>query len=279
MADILKRAKALAAAANEAADAANLAVQEAKTEKTRANTFSPNPKSPPRPPDSTTSEPKEQVVESTNVERFAASKKQSVKTCGQSDTNFAASQMMQNVMAVSLCRAADEKKSTMKQSESIKLSPRINESAKLSPRSDVKLSPRPNAETAAQGEIKISPRYDASAKMSPRGNHLESYAAEEKRTPTYTETAKVQAPDYIPVPPTTVSPVQSTAYTTQETPLQEPPKEPMSMMDMMLADHVDKRSKMVDRRKGPSQVVCYICCAEFGTSSLAIHQKTCLKKQ
>ena len=26
------------------------------------------------------------------------------------------------------------------------------------------------------------------------------------------------------------------------------------------------------------QVLCYICCAEFGTTSLAIHQKTCLKK-
>ena len=26
------------------------------------------------------------------------------------------------------------------------------------------------------------------------------------------------------------------------------------------------------------QVLCYICCAEFGTTSLVIHQKTCLKK-
>ena len=51
------------------------------------------------------------------------------------------------------------------------------------------------------------------------------------------------------------------------------------LLDTMLHDHLDKRSKMVDRRKGPVQVVCHICCAEFGTSSLTIHQKTCLKKQ
>lgn len=40
----------------------------------------------------------------------------------------------------------------------------------------------------------------------------------------------------------------------------------------------DKRSQMVDRQHAPQQVVCYICCSEFGTSSLPIHQKTCLKK-
>jgi hypothetical protein len=40
----------------------------------------------------------------------------------------------------------------------------------------------------------------------------------------------------------------------------------------------DKRSHMVDRQHAPQQVVCYICCSEFGTSSLPIHQKTCLKK-
>lgn len=40
----------------------------------------------------------------------------------------------------------------------------------------------------------------------------------------------------------------------------------------------DKRSAMVDRKRGPKQVLCYICCAEFGTNSLAIHQKTCIKK-
>lgn len=41
---------------------------------------------------------------------------------------------------------------------------------------------------------------------------------------------------------------------------------------------MDKRSSLVDRRRALRQVLCYICCAEFGTSSLSIHHKTCLKK-
>lgn len=41
---------------------------------------------------------------------------------------------------------------------------------------------------------------------------------------------------------------------------------------------LDKRSGLVDRRRALRQVVCYICCAEFGTNSLTIHHRTCLKK-
>ena len=41
---------------------------------------------------------------------------------------------------------------------------------------------------------------------------------------------------------------------------------------------LDKRSAMIDRKVAPKQVLCYLCCAEFGTASLPIHQKTCLKK-
>jgi hypothetical protein len=41
---------------------------------------------------------------------------------------------------------------------------------------------------------------------------------------------------------------------------------------------IDKRSGLVDRRRAIRQVLCYICCAEFGTNSLSIHHKTCLKK-
>lgn len=41
---------------------------------------------------------------------------------------------------------------------------------------------------------------------------------------------------------------------------------------------IDKRSNMIDRKAAPRQVLCYVCCAEFGTSSLPIHLKTCLKK-
>jgi hypothetical protein len=41
---------------------------------------------------------------------------------------------------------------------------------------------------------------------------------------------------------------------------------------------LDKRSGLVDRKRGVRQLLCYICCAEFGTNSLHIHQKTCLKK-
>lgn len=41
---------------------------------------------------------------------------------------------------------------------------------------------------------------------------------------------------------------------------------------------LDKRSGLVDRRRALRQVLCYVCCAEFGTNSLTIHHKTCLKK-
>lgn len=41
---------------------------------------------------------------------------------------------------------------------------------------------------------------------------------------------------------------------------------------------IDKRSTMVDRKVAPRQVLCFVCCAEFGTNSLPIHLKTCLKK-
>lgn len=41
---------------------------------------------------------------------------------------------------------------------------------------------------------------------------------------------------------------------------------------------LDKRSGLVDRRRALRQVLCYVCCAEFGTNSLSIHHKTCLKK-
>lgn len=40
----------------------------------------------------------------------------------------------------------------------------------------------------------------------------------------------------------------------------------------------DKRSGLVDRQRAVRQLLCYVCCAEFGTNSLQIHQKTCLKK-
>lgn len=40
----------------------------------------------------------------------------------------------------------------------------------------------------------------------------------------------------------------------------------------------DKRSGLVDRHRALRQVLCYVCCAEFGTKSLKIHYKTCIKK-
>jgi len=40
----------------------------------------------------------------------------------------------------------------------------------------------------------------------------------------------------------------------------------------------DKRSGLVDRHRALRQVLCYICCSEFGTKSLQIHYKTCIKK-
>ena len=40
----------------------------------------------------------------------------------------------------------------------------------------------------------------------------------------------------------------------------------------------DKRSGLVDRHRALRQVLCYLCCAEFGSNSLLIHQKTCIKK-
>ena len=42
---------------------------------------------------------------------------------------------------------------------------------------------------------------------------------------------------------------------------------------------LDRRSELVNRKAAPKhQLLCYICCAEYGPSSLPIHQKTCLKK-
>ena len=40
----------------------------------------------------------------------------------------------------------------------------------------------------------------------------------------------------------------------------------------------DMRSGLVDRQRALRQVLCYICCAEFGTNSISIHHKSCLKK-
>ena len=48
--------------------------------------------------------------------------------------------------------------------------------------------------------------------------------------------------------------------------------------DPVIEKPIDKRSTMVDRKVAPRQVLCYVCCAEFGTNSLPIHLKTCLKK-
>ena len=49
-----------------------------------------------------------------------------------------------------------------------------------------------------------------------------------------------------------------------------------------MADEVprDRRSALVrrDAKACPVSLVCYLCCAEFGTSSLKIHEKSCRKK-
>jgi hypothetical protein len=48
--------------------------------------------------------------------------------------------------------------------------------------------------------------------------------------------------------------------------------------EMVIEKPIDKRSNMIDRKVAPRQALCYVCCAEFGVNSLAIHMKTCLKK-
>lgn len=40
----------------------------------------------------------------------------------------------------------------------------------------------------------------------------------------------------------------------------------------------DKRSGLVNRKRTIRQLLCFVCCGEFGTTSLTIHIKTCLKK-
>lgn len=46
-----------------------------------------------------------------------------------------------------------------------------------------------------------------------------------------------------------------------------------------IEQYLKSRSTVVNRNNAPSQVLCYLCCAEFGTASLLIHQKTCWSKQ
>lgn len=46
-----------------------------------------------------------------------------------------------------------------------------------------------------------------------------------------------------------------------------------------IQEYYQSRSTFVNRRSGPNQVLCYLCCNEFGTASLLIHQKTCWSKQ
>ena len=52
-----------------------------------------------------------------------------------------------------------------------------------------------------------------------------------------------------------------------------------TMPSKMKVKPLDKRSDLINRKIAPKhQLLCFICCAEYGPSSLAIHQKTCLKK-
>jgi hypothetical protein len=52
-----------------------------------------------------------------------------------------------------------------------------------------------------------------------------------------------------------------------------------TMPSKMKVKPLDKRSDLINRKIAPKhQLLCYICCAEYGPSSLEIHQKTCRKK-
>jgi hypothetical protein len=46
-----------------------------------------------------------------------------------------------------------------------------------------------------------------------------------------------------------------------------------------IQEYLKSREKVVVRKHAPQQVLCYLCCGEFGTASLLIHQKTCWTKQ
>jgi hypothetical protein len=61
----------------------------------------------------------------------------------------------------------------------------------------------------------------------------------------------------------------------------KPTPNPMSTSNNItpINNALDKRSSLVNRKCAPLQVLCHVCCAEFGTTSLEIHKKTCLKKQ
>jgi hypothetical protein len=184
----------------------------------------------------------------------------------------------------------DSKESSRAESD-IKMSPRPDSKQSSRAENDIKMSPRPDSKQSsrAENDIKMSPGaeptgdaasgVDDRVKLNPRGSHTgretESVEAEAKLPTPRVDHASIPAPSSSSVPRSTEAPLPADVAT----PAPLPPVEPPSILDTMLHDHLDKRSKMVDRQKGPAQVVCYICCAEFGTSSLAIHQKTCLKKQ
>jgi hypothetical protein len=61
-----------------------------------------------------------------------------------------------------------------------------------------------------------------------------------------------------------------------------PPREREVISDPIsqyIEQYLQSRASVVVQRHAPQQVLCHLCCAEFGTASLLIHQKTCWSKQ
>jgi hypothetical protein len=56
-------------------------------------------------------------------------------------------------------------------------------------------------------------------------------------------------------------------------------KEICDPISQYIGQYLQSRANVIVQRHAPQQVLCYLCCAEFGTSSLLIHQKTCWSKQ
>ena len=73
------------------------------------------------------------------------------------------------------------------------------------------------------------------------------------------------------LPTTTTTATASTAISNDQN--------KQDIVSKYIEQYLKSRGTVVNRNNAPSQVLCYLCCAEFGTASLLIHQKTCWSKQ
>jgi hypothetical protein len=78
------------------------------------------------------------------------------------------------------------------------------------------------------------------------------------------------------IPPPLDQPLQQALPILQDDQEGDDPEDPVTQY---IQEYLKSRAQVVVRKHAPQQVLCYLCCAEFGTASLLIHQKTCWTKQ